>query len=107
MAYVDLNPIRAGFAETPEQSDYTSIQQRVQEFQSDEDPECLSEVIPELLGFSGELDDQTGLPYLFNDYLELVDWSGRTIHPDKKGKIPDNLPPILQRLRIEPASLLQ
>lgn len=29
MAYVDLNPIRANMAATPEQSDYTSIQQRV------------------------------------------------------------------------------
>jgi hypothetical protein len=29
MAYVDLNPVRAGIAETPEVSDYTSIQERV------------------------------------------------------------------------------
>jgi REP element-mobilizing transposase RayT len=29
MAYVDLNPVRAGIAETPELSDYTSIQERV------------------------------------------------------------------------------
>jgi len=29
MAYVDLNPVRAGLAETPEASDYTSIQERV------------------------------------------------------------------------------
>ncbi len=112
MAYVDLNPIRAGIAQTPEQSDYTSIQQRVEELQSVEDEsneitECLSEVIPKLLGFSGVLDDRTGLPLSFKDYLELVDWSGRAIHPDKKGKIFDDLPPILQRLGIEPASLLQ
>ncbi len=112
MAYVDLNPIRAGIAQTPEQSDYTSIQQRVQEMQSvddesSKDTECLSEVIPELLRFSGKLDDTAGLPSSLKDYLELVDWSGRAIHPDKKGKIPDNLPPILQRLGIEPASLLQ
>ena len=31
MAYVDLNPIRAGMAETPEESDYTAIQQRIVE----------------------------------------------------------------------------
>jgi hypothetical protein len=29
MAYVDLNPLRAGIAETPEASDYTSIQERI------------------------------------------------------------------------------
>ena len=29
MAYVDLNPIRAAMAKTPESSDYTSIQERL------------------------------------------------------------------------------
>jgi hypothetical protein len=29
MAYVDLNPVRANIAKTPESSDYTSVKQRV------------------------------------------------------------------------------
>ncbi len=32
MAYVDLNPIRAGMCETLEASDYTSIQERIRQF---------------------------------------------------------------------------
>ena len=32
----------------------------------------------------------------------MVDWTGRTIRTDKRGSIPKDLPPILQRLNIEP-----
>jgi len=114
MAYVDLNPIRAGMADTPEGSDYTSIQQRIAAVDCanqaitamPDEPEDLSEVIPRLMGFSGRLDDDHGLPCELKDYLELVDWSGRAIHPNKRGKIADHQPKILQRLQIEPSALL-
>ena len=109
MAYVDLNPIRAAMAETPEGSEYTSIQQRINEVKASGpvETEDLTVVIPRLMGFAGRLDCDEGLPCDLKDYLELVDWSGRVIHPNKRGRISDQQPKILQRLQIEPSELLR
>ncbi|GAB4123815.1 MAG: hypothetical protein Tsb0027_21940 [Wenzhouxiangellaceae bacterium] len=101
-------------ADTPEGSEYTSIQQRAAGVQridnastaTRDETEDLSEVIPRLMGFSGRLDDDHGLPCELRDYLELVDWSGRAIHPHKRGRIADQQPKILQRLHIDPTALL-
>ncbi len=59
MAYVDLNPIRAALAETPEESDYTSIQRRIQALQAaDVETTAGTDVAgfqpPELLPFVGD-----------------------------------------------------
>jgi putative transposase len=93
MAYVDLNPIRAAMASTPEQSDYTSIQERILH------PEDSS-----LRPFAEQGD--VGLPFGFKDYLELVDWGGREIKHNKHGYIPASAPPILARLKMDAAPVL-
>ncbi|WP_391570515.1 transposase, partial [Shewanella algae] len=74
MAYVDLNPIRAGIAKTPEDSDYTSIQRRIQAAMQGENT-------PELLPFVGNerLNIPQGLHFEAKDYLQLVDDTGRII----------------------------
>lgn len=91
MVYVDLNPIRAKMATTPEASDYTSVQARIKE-----------DVNKVLLPFIGnERQEQPkGIAFHFADYLELVDWSGRAIRQNKRGSIPASLPPILERLNL-------
>src|SRR5690554_5259535 len=44
----------------------------------------------------------SGLPFRLHDYIGLIDWSGRIIREGKRGAISVNLPPILDRLAIEP-----
>ncbi len=48
-----------------------------------------------------------GLPFKLTDYLELVELTGRVIREDKRGYVENNLPPILQRLGIEPEQWLK
>jgi len=112
MAYVDLNPVRAGIADTPEQSEHTSIRERLRfEFnlqqaiddqtESGDLLEFRSPLKP-LLPFEGRLtnEPQSGILFGFKEYLALVDWTGRMIRSDKRGHIDNALPPILDRLKI-------
>ena len=43
-----------------------------------------------------------GLPFCLQDYLKLMDWSGRCLRAEKRGAIDGKLPPILKRLQIDP-----
>ena len=113
MSYVDLNPIRAGMAKTPEVSDFTSIQERIKAIGSTNSTAKTpsSKVIPTpegLMPFVGSdhIDKEQGIPFAFADYLELTDWAGRAIRDDKKSAIPCNLAPILERLNIAPDAWL-
>lgn len=103
MAYVELNPVRAKIAFTPENSDYTSIQRRIRSLKSAIGEN--STVQPaELLPFVGNPREPMpdGLPFKLDDYLELVDWSGRIVREGRRGAIAANAPTILQRLAITP-----
>jgi len=93
MAYVDLNPIRAAMAKTPEASDYTSVQERIERPQS-----------ASLAQFNEQ--DENAIPFNLKDYLELVDWGGREIRRDKRGYIPAKAPPILTRLMMDASPVL-
>lgn len=41
------------------------------------------------------------IPLRQQDYLLLVDWTGRQLQSNKRGRIPEQLPPILQRVGID------
>jgi len=112
MAYVDLNPVRAEMADTPEQSEHTSIRERLQpEFDLAQaiadQTECgdlfdFKSPLKPLLPFENRLTNelQSGILFSFTEYLALVDWTGRIIRSDKRGYIDNALPPILDRLQI-------
>lgn len=93
MAYVDLNPIRAGMTKSLLRSRYTSIQQRI--ISAKKNSRLLSQLITPLHGTLIAC-----LPVRLNDYIELVEWTGKQVRPDKRGAIPKHMPSILQQLRI-------
>ena len=118
MAYVDLNPVRARTARTPEESQYTSIRSRLQ---GDYRRTTLTVSVVRLMG-RGELNhfntpvrplmrfsddaevdhrhargDRT-LPIQELEYLRLVDTTGRVVVSGRRGRIDPALEPILARL---------
>ena len=96
MAYVDLNPIRAHLSDSLEESEYTSVKQRIKTIKQQpiQTPVKLTE-------FIGSKEQAMGLPFSLTDYLELTDWTGRCIHPKKKGFIPHSTPKILHQLGLD------
>ncbi|HHC72995.1 MAG TPA: transposase [Thiotrichales bacterium] len=107
MTYVDLNPVRAGVSTTPEDSDFTSIQERIRAYSTEEKGSTSAPNPPfreeprYLLCLEGSF------PTIdLKDYLDLVDWTGRS-WKGGAASIPEHLPPILKRLGLESTEWLE
>ena len=116
LIYVDLNPIRAGIAKTPETSMHTSVYRRIKSLTArrrgkrSKDAQLdrwLSPVhdreLPAYQRFAERgcrASDDPVLSMTLEQYLHLLDWSGRQLKLGTAGKIPDHLAPILERLGI-------
>ncbi|NRA55584.1 MAG: transposase [Gammaproteobacteria bacterium] len=107
MAYVDLNPIRAGVAPNLSESHFTSIQKRIAQYKSHQKQitKNNSDIsVPEqpktLLPFSGT-DNTQAIPFSYSDYFELVDWSSRHVDPNKSSYVDSGEPQILTTLGID------
>ncbi|WJG08924.1 transposase [Aliiglaciecola sp. LCG003] len=96
MVYVDLNPIRAKMATTPESSKHTSVKRRINDFKKGYQPSTLMPFV----GNPRQPQPQ-GLMFDLIDYMKLVDLSGRSIAPNKRGAIDIYESPILQRLGLD------
>ena len=88
MAYVDLNPIRAGMADTLEGSTHTSIAERISA--ATIEPIRLSQPIRPIIG-----NLRPSLALTTADYLHILDWTGRQLASGKRGRIKRNAPAIL------------
>ena len=94
-AYVDLNPVRAGMAATPEKSDHTSIQDRIFKRAGKSPARCTKWSKVPLL----PIEEATEKVLSLDDYIKLVDETGRLI-VDGKAHISPQVAPILERLKI-------
>ena len=99
MAYVDLNPVRAGIASKPEESKFTSIRYRIKHH-------CIDDKLRPLSG-RHEACKHKGLNLVLSDYLILVDEAGRCLADGKSGHILGNAQSILTRMCIRPPGFMQ
>ena len=112
--YVDLNPILAGEADSPETARYTSVFQRL-EAQSqrknarDRADGWMAELTlrperkaDEALAYSSRsgrrASDLGALPISLADYVKLLKWTARLLKSGERSKIPKDLASILDRL---------
>ena len=123
MQYVDLNPVRAGLATTPEKSEFTSAADRIADLKSADDVSSADAVDQRIehgdrAGWIQPMaleskrkrvrEKQTGrrpsnkgcLSIDVGDYIALLDWTGRQIRRKTRGSIPHGLAPIFERLQI-------
>ena len=102
MAYVDLNPIRAGLNKTLKDSEFTSIQERLRLFAAGSKRSNAQRWLQPLHG-EGKDAPVKPVPMSLTDYFALVDWTGRAIREDKGGAVPANVTPILEQLGVNQA----
>ncbi|WP_343226085.1 hypothetical protein [Psychromonas sp. psych-6C06] len=102
MAYVDLNPIRAKMSASVEESEYTSVFERLHNKSNDTENkgEVESKPLVKFIGAEQQHQPQ-GIHFSLIDYLELVDWSGRILREGKRGVISEKTPALLGILGLD------
>jgi hypothetical protein len=120
--YIDLNPVAAGIAETPERGPYTSLKQRI-EYVTETDRRsdlaaALEGSIPGRAATSGledglwliPIEDRRGMDstregmlegFTLGNYLLLIEYTGHLKRPGKTSLNPD-LESVFERLGITP-----
>ncbi len=102
MAYVDLNPLRAGAAASLETSDDTSIQARLRETQRNPHAHAAGGFPPRLRPFQDSDHPAASdcLPYRFDDYVDLVRQASGRLSEQERSFVPGDAPRLLVALGI-------
>lgn len=101
MAYVDLNPIRAGIVEDLQSSIFTSIQKRIVELGVS--PLALTKPVePVAYGTNGR-----PIQFKLKDYIDLVEWTGQSIVHPHKAKMPAHIKSVLTRMNLQTNNWLE
>ena len=95
--YIDLNPIRAGIARTIEQSDHTSIQDRIVARTKEYPPQYHAWAKVPLVSIA----DITKKTMTLDEYISLVDETGRLV-VEGKANVSPGIAPVLERLKLAP-----
>jgi hypothetical protein len=92
LIYVDLNPVRADIAKGISTSKHTSVKARYKDVRTD--PNQANKPLLPLIGTKS-----FNLPNItVGDHLELVDFTGRQMAPNKRGRIQETEPSALTKL---------
>jgi len=96
MVYVDLNPIRAGLTNRLDQSEHTSVKRRID--QATESGAAHDVLTARLRPLNDTPHPHTSrLEISLENYLALVDWTGRIVRDDKVGAIPPAVVSVVDR----------
>ena len=103
MAYVDLNPIRAGIANTTDTSDFTSIKKRIVAAKKHTQPTLLYPFMTNKpMGHKKVITSELtqSLPFYLEDYINLVELTARQLNLNTIAHIIDDKEPIIKRAKL-------
>jgi hypothetical protein len=100
MAYVDLNPIRAGIADRLECSAHTSVYARITGLRTQ--PDLATQPLRPVAGGLCHV-----APLSTAEYLQILEWTGRALAPGKRGRIAHDTPAILSVIDRDPGRWAQ
>lgn len=115
MSYVDLNPVRAGLADSLEGAEFTSIQQRLREAagrksggrrRGGKKPAHGGKPVPKPVPLAplrgeGRGGARTSLELRFEDYVAQLEWTGRALGRKSGGTLRGAPPAMLNAMKVD------